>query len=333
MSTPVRVAAYVAALVAVLLAALGLGRLVGPLDVEPATAGHADASGAHAEAGTRSGDGHGGEHEGEHAGDHREEHERPGEAPEPPAPGGLSLSAGGHTLVLADDRVPAGPRTVRFTVTGPDGDPLLDYERTHEKLLHLVAVRRDVVGYQHVHPDLSPSGVWSADLELSPGVWRLIADFVPFDGEPLTLGTDLVVTGSDPVAGADPERRTARVDGYTVELVGDLAAGAASAVRLRVSREGVPVADLQPYLGARGHLVALREGDLAYLHVHPEDGDGGTEVPFVVEVPSPGRYRFFFDFRHGGVVRTASFVVSTAPDDQDAQDEDDGEDEDENHDH
>ena len=39
---------------------------------------------------------------------------------------------------------------------------------------------------------------------------------------------------------------------------------------LTVTKDGQPVTDLQPYLGAYGHLVALRAGDLAYLHVHPE---------------------------------------------------------------
>ena len=68
--------------------------------------------------------------------------------------------------------------------------------------------------------------------------------------------------------------------------------------------------DLEPYLGAYGHLVALREGDLAYLHVHPEDGDAGPEVPFAVEVPSAGGYRLFFDFQHDGVVRTAELAVA-----------------------
>jgi len=30
-------------------------------------------------------------------------------------------------------------------------------------------------------------------------------------------------------------------------------------------------------------------------------------------VPSPGRYRLFLDFSHGGVVRTAEFTVTSAP--------------------
>ena len=87
---------------------------------------------------------------------------------------------------------------------------------------------------------------------------------------------------------------------------------------LTVSRHGAPVTDLQPYLGAYGHLVTLREGDLAYLHVHPggEPGDGqtkpGPDVEFGAEVPSAGRYHLYLDFRHDGVVRTAPFTLEAS---------------------
>ena len=84
---------------------------------------------------------------------------------------------------------------------------------------------------------------------------------------------------------------------------------------LSISRNGEPVTDLQPYLAAYGHLVALRDGDLAYLHVHPagEPGDGTTEpgpdVTFYATAPSTGDYRLFLDFQHDGVVRTAEFTA------------------------
>jgi hypothetical protein len=110
--------------------------------------------------------------------------------------------------------------------------------------------------------------------------------------------------------------RTAEVDGYTVTLEGDLIAGADARLTLSVSKDGRPVTDLEPYLGAYGHLVALREGDLAYLHVHPDGspGDGATEpgpeVVFYAAVPSDGGYRLYLDFQHNGVVRTASFAVT-----------------------
>jgi hypothetical protein len=100
-------------------------------------------------------------------------------------------------------------------------------------------------------------------------------------------------------------------------LDGDLVPGKSSKVTLTVTKDGREVTDLQPYLGAYGHLVALRGGDLAYLHVHPEGepGDGrtapGPAVTFFAEVPSAGNYRLFLDFQHQGKVRTAEFTVGT----------------------
>jgi hypothetical protein len=82
-------------------------------------------------------------------------------------------------------------------------------------------------------------------------------------------------------------------------------------VRFTVSRGGREVNDLQPYLGARGHLVALREGDLAYLHVHPQDGRGST-IAFATHYPSAGRYRLFLQFKHEGRVHTAAFTREVA---------------------
>jgi hypothetical protein len=113
-----------------------------------------------------------------------------------------------------------------------------------------------------------------------------------------------------------PAATTTTVDGYTVTLSGNPKANESSMLTLSVSRNGKPVTDLQPYLGAYGHLVALRESDLAYLHVHPmgEPGDGvtpsGPEIGFHTTLPNAGNYRLFLDFRHNDVVRTAEFTVS-----------------------
>jgi hypothetical protein len=85
-----------------------------------------------------------------------------------------------------------------------------------------------------------------------------------------------------------------------------------------VTRDGRPVTDLEPYLGAYGHLVVLRAGDLAYLHVHPEGspGDGktnpGPDIVFYSHVPSAGRYHLYLDFKDQGVVRTAAFTMTAA---------------------
>jgi hypothetical protein len=204
---------------------------------------------------------------------------------------------------------------VDFRILGPDGRPVTAYEETHDEDLHFIAVRRDMTGFQHVHPELARDGTWTTPLELTPGDWRVFADFTPSGGQKLTLGADLAVAGAyTPQPLAEPAT-TAEVDGYSVTLHGDLVAGQESELTLSVSRDGQPVTDLEPYLAAYGHLVALRDGDLAYLHVHPagEPGDGttrpGPDVTFSATAPSVGDYRLFLDFQHDGVVRTAEFTA------------------------
>jgi hypothetical protein len=88
-------------------------------------------------------------------------------------------------------------------------------------------------------------------------------------------------------------------------------AGEETVVTATVTHDGRPVTDLQPYLGAYGHLVSLRDGDIGYLHVHPEEDSGpGPAIAFSTTFPSPGRYRLFLDFRHGDAVHTEAFTVT-----------------------
>ncbi|WP_104523364.1 hypothetical protein [Blastococcus atacamensis] len=296
MNTPLRVAAFTLGLVAVFGAAVGVGAAVGPFgtatESSPAHTESAHGGGSHAAAG----------------------HAEAADA----GPGGLQVSEDGYTLALASSTAAAGPATpIAFQILGPDGSAVSAYDREHDVDLHLVAVRRDLTGYQHVHPELGADGVWRAPLALDPGTWRLFADFSPAaDGENRTLGADLAVAGSYEPSPLPAPSTVADVDGYTVVLSGELTPGSESELTLAVSRDGVPVTDLQPYLGAYGHLVALREGDLGYLHVHPgEPDDGrapapGPHVRFATTAPTAGTYRLFLDFRHGDVVRTAAFTVT-----------------------
>ena len=298
MSTTTRLALFAAGLAAVFGISLGAGSLVGT--VGPAAAAEEEPMPGHA---SPAGDeAHGGA-----------QHDAAAPAD---VPKGLQTAQDGYTLALEQPALPAGPATeVVFSVLGPDGRPLTSYRASHDEDLHLIAVRRDLTGFQHVHPELGGDGTWRTTLALTPGEWRVFADFVPAGGEGLTLGTDLSVAGSYSPEPLPAPSRTAEVDGYTVTLDGDLVAGEMSELTLRIAKDGRPVTDLQPYLAAYGHLVVLRDGDLAYLHVHPtgEPGDGrtepGPEVRFATTAPSPGTYRLFLDFRHGDVVRTAEFTA------------------------
>jgi hypothetical protein len=282
-----KLAAFGAGLVAVFAGAAGVGKAVGPItDSAPET--HADL------------------------------------AADGTAPKGLQVSQDGYTLVPATTSLPAAtPTTYAFRITGPDGKPVTRYTPTHDKDLHLIVVRRDLAGFQHVHPSLGADGSWQVPISLAAGAgtYRVFADFAPAagDGTALTLGTDLLVGGPQQPKPLPAPARTTTVDGYTVTLDGTLTAGTSSPLTLTVSRDGRSVTDLQPYLAAYGHLVALRQGDLAYLHVHPDGapGDGKTKpgpgIKFYAEVPTAGTYRLYLDFKHQGIVRTAEFTAVADP--------------------
>jgi len=230
---------------------------------------------------------------------------------------GLASSAAGWTLRPAGTSLPAG-RAVpyRFTIERPDGAVETSYQQVHTKDLHLIAVRRDLSTFQHVHPTRAADGTWSVPLDLDAGVYRVLADFRPAGADhQLVLGADVLVPGElEPVDLPAPRASVTTVDGYTVTLHGTPVAGHDSDLVLSVREGGRPVITLQPYLGAYGHLVALRAGDLAYLHAHPpgaadDDMGGGPDLAFVMSFPTAGTYRLFLDFRAGGVVRTAAFTI------------------------
>ncbi|MFJ6016530.1 hypothetical protein [Streptomyces sp. NPDC092952] len=233
-------------------------------------------------------------------------------------PGGLSVSEHGYTLELDTTLFTAGTRPVGFRIIGPDGHPVTGFVPEHEKELHFIAVRRDTSGFQHVHPVRDDQGNWSTELNLEPGDWRFFADIHPAGHDAtMTLGIDASVAGPYTPEPLPTATGTARIDDYTVTLDGALRPGEPSELTLTIGRNGSPVTDLQPYLAAYGHLVALRVGDLGYLHVHPDGapGDGitapGPGITFMAVAPTAGTYRLYLDFQHDGVVRTAEFTVRT----------------------
>ena len=154
------------------------------------------------------------------------------------------------------------------------------------------------------------------------GAYRVFADFERGE-QTQTLAADLAVDGNADYQPLPAPATTADTrDGYQVRLdAGRVRAGREAELRFTVTRNGKTV-HTEPYLGAGGHLVALREGDLAYLHVHPggHDDDAGQGEPeahddavaFMSEFPSEGRYRLYLQFKHEGRVHTAEFTQQVA---------------------
>ncbi|MEU6857306.1 heavy-metal-associated domain-containing protein [Glycomyces sp. NPDC046736] len=245
-----------------------------------------------------------------------EGHDTHGE-PAAQAPRGLGIEQDGYLLgEVAAPAVTGEAGALSFTIADAHGEPLTEYETSHEKDLHLIVVRSDGSQFRHVHPELDAEGVWSIPWEWNAaGSYRVYTDFVPKGGEDVTLARTVNVAGDLATAAPLAVAETARTGDFEVAIEGELTAGESSELTLTVTQGGEPVTALEPYLGAYGHLVALREGDLAYLHVHPEGGDAepgvlsGPDIVFAASAPTPGRYLLYLDFQVDGQVYTAQFAA------------------------
>jgi hypothetical protein len=222
---------------------------------------------------------------------------------------GLAVSDKGLTLDLARSTAPQGRRfDLAFRIVDRRGRTVRDFDVEHTKRMHFIVVRRDMTGFQHVHPTENADGTWSVPLTLpDAGSYRVFADF-SVDDTPHTLADDLTVDGAVRSRDLPAPVRTVNVDGLRVSLTeGATKAGTESELGFTVTRNGAPVA-VEDHLGAKGHLVALRQGDLAFLHVHPDE----NSLKFMATFPTAGRYRLFLQFKTEGRIHTAAFTQEVA---------------------
>ncbi len=216
-------------------------------------------------------------------------------------------SPGGAARIVVEESEfePGVAKRLTFRVVDDAGRTVRDFDVAHERAMHVIAVRHDLTGYRHLHPRQLPDGSWTVDASFAgPGPQRVYADFV-VDGASHILSADVTAAGryvARPLPA--PRERAAAGDGYAVTAVAD-----GDERRYTVTRDGKPVDDIEPYLGARGHLVALREDDLAFQHVHPKDAaTAGREIAFDVDLAGGDRHRLFLQFRHDGRVHTVAFT-------------------------
>lgn len=228
-------------------------------------------------------------------------------------PGGLAVASQGYLLRPRTTRFTSGEyENLRFTIFSSDGKPVTHFARIGDHRMHLVVVRRDMSGYQHLYPVMDPEGTWVVPLRLDePGSYRAFAEFRPASVEtPVTLGVDLESPGFVEPGPISKVSTMAKADDYTVVWTGDLVSRSLSRVWMHVMRGDVPVTDLDPVLGGGGRLVILREGDLAYLNVYPVEGvPQNTAINFDADVPTAGYYRMFLEFQHRGQLRTVEFTA------------------------
>jgi hypothetical protein len=242
----------------------------------------------------------------------------PGSAHDDPHPAtfsGLSATADGYTMRLPDSTGrPGNDQFVEFQITGAGGGPVPDYTETDGAPMHVVAVRRDLSGYQHVYPEQGEGPSWWAVLNLTPGPWRLIAEFRPAAlGRTVVLGADLTISGDYRPQPLPEVSDRDRVDGYVATLSQPLTTSSSTATVISVTDKGRPVTDLTAAHGSLGHGVIIRPADLGYWHLHADpvhESYRGPDISFTGGVPQRGTYRMFAEFTRGQDTHVAEYTVA-----------------------
>jgi Heavy metal binding domain len=231
---------------------------------------------------------------------------------------------------------PNEPLKLRFAIYNPKtGQPVKDFQITHDKLYHLFVVSQDLSEFQHIHPDLQSDGSFTVETQLPrAGLYKIYSDFYPSDGTPQVLQRHLATAGYKPdLFGAAPHlvadtTFVKTVDNLKVDLKlepEELIAGQPVTLKYHLTdaRTAEPVRDLVPYLGAMGHTLILSEDQADYVHSHPEEEvapnadkakvRGGPDVSFNAFLPRPGNYRIWTQFQRGDHLTTVSFTIHAEP--------------------
>ncbi|MDF2440203.1 MAG: hypothetical protein JWN98_1187, partial [Abditibacteriota bacterium] len=184
------------------------------------------------------------------------------------------------------------------------GQPFNDFEIVHDKLMHLIVVKKDLSWFNHIHPEHKGDGTFVVTTTLpTAGTYKLYADYTPKGSGQEVAPHEFATTGAqdqsapallvnDKMQGAWMKKKvTAHNEGepevksgptYEVALMPmpmPLRAGEDSMLHFQVrDAAGKPVKDLQPYLGAMGHCVILSSDTESYLHSHPMEGGGNHDM-------------------------------------------------------
>lgn len=240
-------------------------------------------------------------------------------------------------LTTSDNPTAGQPVEMEFTIRYAETkDPVKEFELIHERLFHLILVSQDLSWFEHQHPVQAGDGVFRIAWKFPrAGKYRLYADFTPADGDNQVLPLSLTVGGSgEKTVPLSPDAKRVKQIGdlrFELKLQGE-------PVRMEKpllltytvrDRQGRLVRNLQPFIGAMGHLLAISQDGKEVVHTHSLQAasqptmpgekepfrvtpamvtEKGPSFSFKLTLPTGGLYKTWAQFMHGNRVYTVPFT-------------------------
>jgi plastocyanin len=223
-------------------------------------------------------------------------------------------------LSIAGNLLPTAPVTMTIDIKDLQGKSIAKFDTFQEKLMHLIIVSDDLSHFDHIHPTYQGNGRFVVQANFpKPGKYSLFSDYKPAGKaeQVSVLSTQIPGKTTPPPAPSDRLKLVVGNTQATLQIEPQtVTAGQMVNLNFNLVDTGTnqPIADLQPYLGERGHMVIVRQANTItranYIHAHamPDTGDG--KIQFMTSFPQPGKYKLWGQFSRGGKIVVADFWVS-----------------------
>jgi putative copper export protein len=242
-------------------------------------------------------------------------------------------------LEIKPDGIIAGtPAAMTVRIKAPDGTPFKGITVIHERILHAVIISKDLDFFAHIHPE--DTGPVTSEM-ITKASFPMLFTF-PRPGDYL-VGLDFATeddffsrTFTLHVAKA-PEMGRPNIDLAGKKYFGDyqvslsfspesVHSGEATTLRYVIEKNGKPLTNLEPYLGAPMHLAVVSEDFKVFIHAHgsvpgsshdhhdhmhapPPPEKFGPEIESDIVFPAKGVYKVFSQVKHQGKVLLFDFMV------------------------
>ncbi|MBN1140315.1 MAG: hypothetical protein JXB25_00750 [Deltaproteobacteria bacterium] len=242
--------------------------------------------------------------------------------PAPEAPASQTSARIFQTSIAFPANIQAGiPFNADIQVQDGEGGTVADFDPVQGKTMHLIVVGADLGSFQHLFPEHQVNGQFKVELLLpNAGSYVLYCHYQP-TGDRKQLALMEIATGGGAAAGEtvpDPDTRQ-RIAGNTLVALTlspqPVRAGQETTLLFELSQaENLrPVEGLSPYLGSKGHLVAIRKSAPLtirdYLATKVTEEGGESAIQFTARFPEPGLYRLWCEFDLGGSLHAADFWI------------------------
>ncbi|HEY9800755.1 MAG TPA: hypothetical protein V6D25_10375 [Leptolyngbyaceae cyanobacterium] len=223
-------------------------------------------------------------------------------------------------LKAPNDITPNNNISLLIDVQDLEGKAITKFDAFQEKLMHLIIVSDDLQFFSHLHPTYKDNGQFKVEASFpQAGGYTFFSDYKPAGQAEQISVLKTQVPGISIAAPEIDIKRSKTFNDTQVNLVlSEITVKAGQEVtlmfKLQDAASNLPLTDLQPYLGEKGHLVILRQSRSLtaadYIHAHALNNTLTGQVHFMTSFPQPGKYKLWGQFNRNGKIVTADFWIN-----------------------